>query len=109
MLKENAIGGHYVSPRLHIETWSEWLSIFEEGLRCHNDDWVAEETNRRSLLKTHEERKKPKGGITIAVVPHNAAQQLAEGEFSRFYLRRICSRTLDEGKIQIPGQNQKGK
>lgn len=101
MLKENDIGGHYVSPRLRPEAWDEWLTIFEEGIRNHNDDWIAEETNRRSLLKTHEERKKPKGGITIAKVPHNAAQQLAEGEFNRFYLRGICARALDEGKSQI--------
>ena len=89
------------ATRLHMEAWNEWLSIFEEGLRYHNDDWIAEETNRRSLLKTHEERRKSKGGITIAKVPHNAAQQLAEGEFNRFYLRGICSRALDEGKSQI--------
>jgi hypothetical protein len=101
MLKENSIGGHYVRPRLHKESWSKWLSILEEGLRYYNDDWIAEEINRHSLLKIHEERRKPSGGITIAKVPSNSAQMLAEGEFNRFYLRGICCRALDEGKKEL--------
>jgi hypothetical protein len=101
MLKENDIGGHYKSPRLKQESWDKWLSIFTEGLRQYTDDWIAEEINRHLLLKTHEERKKPQGGITVAKIPINAAQMLAEGEFNRFYLRGICSRALDESKKEL--------
>jgi hypothetical protein len=37
----------------------------------------------------------------VAKVPYNAAQQLAEGEFNRFYLRGIASRALKEGKKDL--------
>jgi hypothetical protein len=91
----------YESPRIHPHLLDTWKQLFIEGIKAHDDDWIAAETDRRSLLKSHEERKKPSGGYITAKVPHNAAQQLAEGEFNRFYLRGICARAIAEGKTHL--------
>jgi hypothetical protein len=44
-----------------------------------------------------EERRNPRGGITIARVPITAADTLAEGEFNRFYARALCRYALLHG------------
>lgn len=98
MLSENDIGGHYHSPRIEDGKMTEWLTIFREALSNHNDDWLANEAIRKGLIKSHETRRTPSGGTTTVKVPSNAAQQLAEGEFNRFYLRAIAVRAQNEGK-----------
>ena len=47
------------------------------------------------------EKKTPRGGITIAAVPHTAPTTFAEGEFNRYYLRGLCARLIAEGSGQI--------
>ncbi len=101
MLQEDAIGGHYKSPRIEEGRTPEWLSLFREALANHTDDWLATEVNKRGLMKHSELRRTPSGGMTTAKVPHNAAQQLAEGEFNRYYLRGIAARALKEGKKSL--------
>lgn len=54
-----------------------------------------------SLLNTHEQRKKPKGGTTVAQVPVTAPDTLAEGEFNRFYARGLCARAVAAGIMQV--------
>ncbi|BBI63173.1 hypothetical protein HSBAA_44790 [Vreelandella sulfidaeris] len=49
-------------------------------------------------MRSHEERKKPKGGTTIAKIPVTANETLAEGEFNRFYARGFCQRAIKEKK-----------
>jgi hypothetical protein len=44
-----------------------------------------------------EQKRKPKGGFTMAAVPVNAAETMAEGEFNRFYIRALCQRAIDSG------------
>ena len=101
MLQEDAVGGHYKSPRIEEGKMSKWLALFRQALERHTDDWLASETNRRALMKHSEPRRTPSGGMTVAKVPHNAAQQLAEGEFNRYYLRGIAARALKEGKKNL--------
>lgn len=47
-------------------------------------------------MKSTEQRRKPKGGVTTARVPVTAAETLAEGEFNRFYARGLCRRALED-------------
>ncbi len=101
MLQEDTLGGHYRSPRVEEGKMSEWLGLFREALANHTDDWLATQANQRGLIKYSEVRRTPSGGMTTAKVPHNAAQQLAEGEFNRFYLRGIAARALKEGKKNL--------
>ncbi len=100
MLEEDALGGHYQSPRVEDGRMQEWLAIFREALASQSDDWLAEEANRRGLMKSYESRTRS-GKTTTVKVPHNAAQQLAEGEFNRYYLRGIASRALNEGRTNL--------
>jgi len=52
-------------------------------------------------MKQTETKKTPSGGTTEAKVPHNAAQQLAEGEINRYYLRCLAARAIAEGKASL--------
>jgi hypothetical protein len=52
-------------------------------------------------LNATEQRRKPKGGYTTAVVPVAAADTLAEGEFNRFYARGLCRRTQVESDSEL--------
>lgn len=101
MLLENEFGGHYASPRIEVERIPEWRELFLEALKSQTDDWLADQANKVKLMKSHETRRTPSGGITTAKVPSNAALQLAEGEFNRFYLRGIAARALAEGKQYV--------
>jgi hypothetical protein len=95
MLLEFEKGEFYKSERLNENKFEEWKKILHEGLEFHDDDWIAHQLQLKGLLKTHELRRKPNGGMTEVKVPSNAAQMLAEGEFNKFYLRGICSRAIE--------------
>jgi hypothetical protein len=86
----------YVSPRLSDQGVNVWPSLLKEAAAFHTDAWLAAEIKSRGLLKTHEERRAPKGGKTVVQIPSNAHETLAEGEFNRFYVRGLCLRAIDE-------------
>jgi hypothetical protein len=94
-------GTLYRSPRLTEVGACEWASLLEEAISGHTDDWLASELQRRSFIRTHEERRKPKGGFTLAQVPVNAHETLGEGEFNRFYVRGLCLRAIADGVVQV--------
>ncbi len=71
-------------------------SLLREATRSHDESWLAAQIRSRGFLKSHEERRKPKGGTTVAQVSVTAADTLAEGEFNRFYARGLCARAADE-------------
>lgn len=91
----------YISPRLSEEGVSVWPALLGEAVATQNDAWLATEIRSRGLLKSHEERRKPTGGTTLAKVPVTAHETLAEGEFNRFYARGLCLRAMQEGISQV--------
>ncbi|MGY2463090.1 hypothetical protein [Vreelandella sulfidaeris] len=91
-------GTLYISPRLNDEGVQQWPSILKEAARFHDDAWLADNLLELRILRSHEERKKPKGGTTIAKIPVTANETLAEGEFNRFYARGVCQRAIKEKK-----------
>lgn len=98
MLQESQLGGHYISPRLTDDGQSGWHSLLEEGLKKFNDDWIASEILSRGYLRSREQY--VRNGVTHSRninMPH-AAQQLAEGEFNRYYIRGLCLRAKAEDK-----------
>ena len=98
MIEESQLGGHYISPRLTEGGKKLWQSLLEEGIKNHNDDWVAQEILARGYMQPHEQY--TRSGITRTRninMPH-AALQLAEGEFNRYYLRGLCVRAKADGK-----------
>lgn len=91
----------YVSPRLNEAGVREYPGLLREAAQSHDESWLANQVRSRSLLKTHEERNKPKGGTTIAQVPITAADTLAEGECNRFYARGLCARAVGDGLNEV--------
>ncbi len=98
MLEESRLGGHYISPRLAPEGQAAWQSLLEEAIKTYNDDWLATELLKRNFILSQETYSRS-GNVNLRKInqPH-AAQQLAEGEFNRYYLRGLCVRAKAEGK-----------
>ena len=90
-------GKLYISPRLNIRGQQEYLRLLKEAVTTHNDSWLASQLRMNGLMNTEEQRRKPKGGYTIAQVPVTAPDTLAEGEFNRFYIRGLCLRAMMDG------------
>ena len=90
-------GRLYISPRLNSRGRQEYPRLLREAAERHDDSWLADQLRRNGLMKTEEERRKPKGGHTIAQVPVTAPDTLAEGEFNRFYIRGLCLRAIQDG------------
>lgn len=88
-------GRLYISPRLTTQGQQEYSELLREAITAHNDSWLAANLRNRGLIKTEEQRRKPKGGYTIAKVPVTAPDTLAEGEFNRFYSRAVCRRAIE--------------
>jgi hypothetical protein len=98
---DQVAGRLYISPRLTESGAKGWSTLLSEAIASHNDEWLASEIRSRGFLKSHEERRKPKGGTTLAQVPSNAHETLAEGEFNRFYVRGLCLRASQENISQV--------
>ena len=95
-------GRLYVSPRLTDAGTQAWPEVLREAFKEHDDTWIATTLRSRSLLRTHEQRRKPKGGgFTTAQVPHTAADTLAEGEFNRFYARGLCANVVASDGTEV--------
>lgn len=87
--------GIYLSSYLRNDAHDEWADLLREALLNGTDDSLAAEVNARSLLKTHTQRSKPKGGFTTVAVPYTAPQTLSEGQFNVYYMRALSRRVLN--------------
>jgi hypothetical protein len=87
----------YESPRLSASGKQVYPELLRTAAQMGNDDSLAAELRVAGRLNTTEERRKPKGGTTIAQVPVTAPETLAEGEFNRFYARGLCRHAIAEG------------
>ena len=101
ILEEVALGGHYISPRLTAQGQAAWPELMAQAARTHNDDWLAQQLLERGYL--NEEESYTRNGITRSrrINQPNAAQQLGEGEFNRYYIRGLCIRAKQEGKNEL--------
>lgn len=101
MMKEieldTGVGKVYISPRLNDRGQREYLELLREASAFKNDLWLADQLRGKSLLSSHEQRRKPKGGYTVAQIPVTAADTLAEGEINRYYIRALCVRAIEDG------------
>jgi hypothetical protein len=94
-------GKLYISPRLNAQGQQDYLRLLKEAVANHDDSWLANQIRMNGLMKTEEERRKPKGGFTIAQVPVTAPDTLAEGEFNHFYIRGLCLRAIQVGVAEL--------
>jgi hypothetical protein len=91
----------YMSPRLSDAGARAYPALLREAIESHNDEWLAQQLRDQGLLRSHEERRKPKGGTTLAKVPTTAADTLGEGEFNRFYCRGVCAYAATQGRLEV--------
>jgi hypothetical protein len=93
----------YRSSYLGQRTQGNWPDMMRDAADKGNDDTLAAELRKPGSLNATTMRRKVKGGMTAAKVPHNAAEVLAESEFNRYYCRGLCRRALENGiaKLQV--------
>lgn len=96
-----ANGTLYISPRLTEAGKEAWPQLLRQAAEKYDDSWLASELCSRGFIRTTEQRRKPKGGYTMAKVPHTAPDTLAEGEFNRLYSRGLCAEVLASGGTEV--------
>jgi len=94
-------GTLYLSPRLTAAGKAEYADLLVNAIKIGNDSTLAWSLKQKRLLSETEPRRKPSGGYTIAKVPTNAHETLAEGEFNRFYARGLCRLALEMGISEV--------
>ena len=87
----------YRSSYLGQRTQGNWPDMIRNAAQTGNDDSLAAELRRPGALNSTTQRRTPRGGMTTARVPHNAAEVLAESEFNRYYVRGLCRRATVNG------------
>jgi len=95
--RDIADGSIYISNRLNPSGCERWPELLKEAARSGTDDTLAASIIRDGCLKERVERRKPKGGMTMAAVPVTAHETMGEGEFNRYYTRGLCRRAIEEG------------
>lgn len=90
-------GTIYISNYLNPHGCDRWPQILREAAERGTDDTLARAIIQDRCLKDRVERRKPKGGFTMAAVPVTAHQTMGEGEFNRYYTRGLCRRGIEEG------------
>jgi lysyl-tRNA synthetase class 2 len=106
MLKEIEVDasserGLFVSNRLSESGRRDYQSLLEEAIKSYDHKWLADSLRANGRMKMEEEKRKPKGGYTMAKIPVTAPDTLAEGEFNRFYMRALCRRAIEDGISEL--------
>lgn len=99
--RDKTSGSLYISPRLTDAGARAWPDLLREASEQHDDTWLAAALRSRAYMRSEEQRRKPKGGFTMAAVPYTAPDTLAEGEFNRFYARGLCAHVLASGGTHV--------
>lgn len=73
----------------------------QEAIKDGNDISLARNLSAPGMMVAKYQKRKPKGGFTLANVPITAPETLAEGEFNRFYCRGVCRRAIAEGLEEV--------
>lgn len=98
---DQAAGAMYISNYLNDKGCGDWPGLLLDAAREGDDDSLSAAIQNNGCLKTHVERRKPKGGFTQAAVPYTAHQTLGEGEFNRYYTRGLCRFAIERGIPQL--------
>ena len=94
-------GTLYLSPRLSPRGRLDYPELLRQAVVGFDDGWLADSLRAGGRISAEEQRRKPKGGYTIAKVPVTAPDTLAEGEFNRYYVRGLCLRAITEGAAEL--------
>jgi hypothetical protein len=96
--RDTAAGNMYLSNYLNEGGQRDWPGYLREAARAGTDDRLAQTLRANRSFKTQVERRKPKGGYTMAAVPVTAAQTLAESQYNMYYMRALARRAIDDGQ-----------
>ena len=91
----------YYSSRFNDAGKAAWPGFLNTAAAQYNEHWLAYQLEIAGAMKDFESKEKPKGGYTIAHVPHTAAETFADGQFNRIYVSAICRRAIEEGKNEV--------
>jgi hypothetical protein len=89
-------GSLYLSQRLTVQGQNEYPALLRQAIESGTDETLAHELRASGRLKESRPRRTPSGGLTVADVPWDAADTLAEGEFNRLYIRALCLRAIED-------------
>lgn len=91
----------YLSDNLSQTGRIDYPALIKEAARSGSDVTLAAAI--RSRLNTHEKPRQLKSGAFSKppVMRSNAHEMLAEGEFNRFYIRALCVRAIEDGKLYV--------
>ena len=102
MVEEIAVdvadGTIYLSNYLNEGGQRSWPGFLQDAAQNSTDDVLAALLREHGSFKQQVERRKPKGGYTLAAVPVTAAQTLSESQFNMYYMRALAIRAKREGK-----------
>ena len=93
-------GRFELSPRLTAAGVCSYAFYLQEAVRAGSDATLAEQLRQPGLLRKVEERL-VNGRVSLAKVPHTAADTLAQSDFNRFYIRALCRRAIEDGVTHL--------
>ena len=93
----------YSSPRLNDVGNKVYPDLLEKALLNGSDRSFANDLRDYNTLKNTEKMVNPFGGIRESKIPSDAPDNLAKGEFQRYYIRALCRKAIDQGikRLQI--------
>ena len=87
----------HISPYLSGQGLRDYPNLLRQAVASGTDETLAESLRQRRRIDRTLNRRKPSGGYTIATIPSNAAEVVAESEFNRYYIRALCRRAIQDG------------
>jgi hypothetical protein len=87
----------HISPYLSGQGQRDYPNLLRAALENGNDETLATALGQQRRIQRSYQKRKPGGGFTIASVPANAPEQLAESEFNRYYIRAVARRAIEAG------------
>ena len=87
----------HLSPYLSGQGVHDYPALIRTALAEGNDETLAEALSQQRRLERAAPRKQSEGGYSLASVPSNAAQVIAEGEFNRYYMRAVAQHAIATG------------
>ena len=101
----------YRSKRFEPVGEQGWMDLLIQAATDQNEHWLAHQAEQLGFFKDEEIKRKPKGGYTIAFVPHTASETLSDCEFNRYYMIAVCHEALDckKGTVTVYRAKQRGE
>ncbi len=90
-----------ISPYLSGQGQRDYPNLLRQAMASGDAATLASDLGRLRRLERSYQKRKPGGGYTIATVPENAAEVLAESQFNRYYIRGLARRAIEDGIHEV--------